>query len=120
MVGADLASLRAAWWTFRSIRRARRRLRRWGIDAALQVSPPPRLPPEARRGVNAIMARFKPSCLERAIVVQAWHDAQGERRDLIIGVSPRSEGFQAHAWLDGEDPCHPQTRFHELLRRSPH
>lgn len=120
MTGArriNVAVLRAAWWTFQTLRRTRRRLKRLGFDAALAVPPPPRLPRESLRGVTAAMRRLGASCLERAIVLQAWHAAQGDERDLIIGVSPPDGGFRAHAWLDGEAPCHSQTVFHELLRR---
>jgi hypothetical protein len=46
-------------------------------------------------------------------VLQAWHAAQGRPRDLVIGVTAPSAGFQAHAWLDGENP----GAFEELLRR---
>ncbi|CAN5649373.1 hypothetical protein BH20ACT23_BH20ACT23_14520 [soil metagenome] len=56
------------------------------------------------------------TCLERATVLQAWYAAQGQRRDLIIGVTAPQTGFRAHAWLDGDPPCHTEG-FHELLRR---
>lgn len=115
--GVDVALLRAAWWTLHAVRRTRRRLARLGFDAALEVPPPPRLPRNALRGVNAAMRYLGTSCLERAIVLQAWHGAQGDNRDLIIGVSPRQDGFRAHAWIDGEEPWHAQTAYYELLRR---
>jgi hypothetical protein len=47
------------------------------------------------------LRRTGQSCLVRSIVVQAWDAAHGHRRDLIIGVTGRTE-FRAHAWLDGD------------------
>jgi hypothetical protein len=55
-------------------------------------------------------------CLPAAIVRQAWFAAHGAKRDLVVGVTAPSGGFEAHAWLDGDPPCHTE-RFEELLRR---
>jgi len=52
----------------------------------------------------------------RALVLQTWHAAQGQPRDLVIGVTPPGEDFKAHAWLDGDPPCEHEG-FIELLRR---
>jgi hypothetical protein len=56
------------------------------------------------------------NCLVRATVRQAWYAAHGDLRDVVIGVTAPSGGFAAHAWLDGDAPCH-SDGFHELLRR---
>jgi hypothetical protein len=56
------------------------------------------------------------NCLVRASVRQAWYAAHGDLRDVVIGVTAPSGGFAAHAWLDGDAPCH-SDGFHELLRR---
>jgi hypothetical protein len=54
------------------------------------------------------------SCLEQAVVRQAWHAHQGELRAVVIGVTPRDSSFRAHAWLEG-DPVDTET-FTELSR----
>jgi hypothetical protein len=110
----DLPSLRAAWWAQRALRRARRTLRRKGI-AETTVSDPPRLGAEAGRGVFAVLRRSPATCLERALVLQRWHAAHGNERDVIIAVRGSTDDFAAHAWLEGEpDPL--AGTFKELLR----
>jgi Transglutaminase-like superfamily len=97
----DPASLRAAWWTLLALRRTRRSLR-LGPVTGVHVAPPPRLPDRAGRGVNAVLRRFDSTCLERALVLQAWERARGDGRDVVIGVRGSRGEFAAHAWLDGE------------------
>jgi hypothetical protein len=108
----DPAMLRAAWWTARSLRRARRQLRD-GAFADLWLPPPPELPDEAFRGVRAVLRRVSPTCLERALVLQRWFAAHGSSRDVVIGVMAPADGFAAHAWLDGEDEA---GQYSELTR----
>ena len=112
----DRRNLRAAWWAWRAAGRTRRRLRSGGLDAAIAPAAPPLLPPEAVRGVHAVLRRRGETCLVRSIVMQAWLAAHGEARDLIVGVADPGDAFKAHAWLDGEPP-HAEGPFHELLRR---
>jgi hypothetical protein len=50
-------------------------------------------------------------------VLQEWFAAQGSLRDIVIGVTAPNSDFQAHAWLEGDPPCHSEG-FKELLRRS--
>jgi Transglutaminase-like superfamily len=113
----DLATLRAALWTMRALLQARRRLRR-GLGGC-SVSPPPRLPRAAGRGVHGVLRRWPATCLERALVLQRWEAAHGSARPVVIGVrGPAADGFQAHAWLDGEpDPV--AADYHELTRLEP-
>jgi hypothetical protein len=108
----DPVMLRAAWWTARSLRRARRQLRA-GAFADLCLPPPPDLPDGAFRGVRAVLRRASPTCLERALVLQRWFAAHGSSRDVVIGVMAAAEGFAAHAWLDGE---HEAGQYSELTR----
>lgn len=108
--------LRAALWTVLAARRTDRDLSAGGLDT-IRVSPPPRLPDDAGRGVAAVLRRRTDTCLVRALVLQSWHLSQGRPRDLIIGVTVPSEGFRAHAWLDGDPPCHGEG-FNEFLRRA--
>jgi hypothetical protein len=111
----DLQTLRAAWWALRGARRARRSLDRDGLEAVQSLPPVPPLPAKARRGVEAVLRRRDDTCLVRSIVLQAWDHAHGVPRDLIVGVTSPSRGFEAHAWLEGDPP--PDGSFRELLRR---
>jgi hypothetical protein len=110
----DVPTLRAALWALLALRRTRRALQR-GPVTEIRVGRPPALPPSAGRGARAIIRRTHPTCLERALVLQAWAAAQGQARDVVIGVNGTGDRFPAHAWLDGEeDGVHGPYR--ELLR----
>lgn len=109
-----IARLRGGWWALRAVLRVRLSLRRLPVDD-IRVARPSHLPPAAARGVHAVLRRLEPSCLERALVLQAWLAAAGEPRDVIIGVTKPSAGFRAHAWLDGESA----PGFSELRRLAP-
>jgi hypothetical protein len=63
-----------------------------------------------------MMRLARPSCLVRARVLQAWYLAHGRVRDIVIGVTAPSAGFAAHAWLEGDPPCHSEG-FTELMRQ---
>jgi hypothetical protein len=70
---------------------------------AAWAPPPPLTGPGAARGVQAVIHRLEPTCLERALVLQRWLAASGDRRDVVIGVRRDvPDGFAAHAWLVGE------------------
>lgn len=109
-----IANSRAAWWATLSIRRARR----VGAGVAGPTALPrvPNLPSGAQRGVTFVLRLAGASCLVRATVLQAWYLAHGDARDLVIGVTAPSAGFAAHAWLEGDPPCH-RDGFQELLRQ---
>jgi len=109
--------LAAALWAAVAVRLARRRLRSKGVQARVPL--PPRLGPGAFRGAQAVLRRYSPTCLERALVEQAWLAANGSRRDVVIGVP--EGGLQeapAHAWVDGNNPS-PAGRYLELHRLPP-
>jgi len=108
----NLPMLRAAWWTWRSLRVTRRRLRE-SVLPEVVVDSPPRLPAHASAGVFAVLRRQPNTCLERALVLQKWLEAQGQDRDVVIGVTAAGKGFHAHAWLDGEPA---PSSFRELTR----
>src|SRR5690349_7804686 len=100
------------WWAARALRSVRRQLPSAGLDS--RVPPPPGLSPRAGRGVDVLLRRIAhASCLERALIVQAWLDAQGMRRPVVVGATVDG-GFQAHAWLDGYDRADP--RYTPLAR----
>lgn len=114
MARLDLPTLRAAVWTVRALRRAKRDLARRGLDGA-HVLPPPDLPAGARRGVMAILRRRPSTCLERALVLQRWEAAHGAASDVVIGVPGRSHHFVAHAWLESM-PDGQAAAYHEIHR----
>jgi hypothetical protein len=114
MSRVDLPTLRAAVWTLRALRRARRDLARRGLAGA-RVPPPPQLPASARRGVLAVLRRRPNTCLERALVLQRWEAAHGAGADVVIGVQGPGDGFEAHAWLETM-PDGPPEAYHEILR----
>jgi len=108
-----ISELRAAWWAYRCLRTARRRLATGRTDVGVT---PPVLPARAVRGVEAVLRRTHPTCLEAALVRQRWLRGQGVLRDVVIGVTAPSDGFRAHAWLDdpsvsAHDPWHELTRL---------
>lgn len=93
------STLRAALWALRAVNAVRRDLRRSGLAA--HVAPPPPLPWGSRTGVDGVLNRLDPTCLERCLVQQAWYAHHGMEHDVIIGVksgSPKS--MAAHAWLE--------------------
>jgi len=108
------AVLLAAAWAAFSVRLVRRRLKTQGLGT--KVPPPPRVGPRGGRGVRAALRRLSPTCLERALVEQAWLASVGVLRDIVIGVPP--EGMTqapAHAWVDGTDDVSPE-KYLELHR----
>lgn len=113
----DPATVRAAVWALRALTRTRRTLKSDGLISP-RLPRVPALASSARRGAVGALRRLKATCLERAMVLQAWDAAHDVRRDLVIGVTSPGDGFRAHAWLDGEAPCH-EEGFTELVRRPP-
>jgi hypothetical protein len=111
-----LAFLRAAWWAAWAVREARRSLTTSGLND-VRVARPPVLPPEAGRGVHVVLRRLHSTCLERAVVLQAWLRAQGDDRAIVVGVAGSSKDFRAHAWLEGEQDR--SAEFVEIARVLP-
>jgi hypothetical protein len=105
--------VRAAWWAYRCLRDTRRRLADGHTDVSLA---PPALPAAAARGVEAVLRRAGPTCLEAALVRQRWLRAQGVLRDVVIGVTAPRDGFKAHAWLDDPRQRTAQQPWRELTR----
>ena len=110
-----LSTARAAWWAARSIRRAH------SVNLAApvpeQLPQVPTVSPAAIDGVKVSLRLARSSCLTRPMILQAWLLAHGDARNLVIGVTRPGEQFGAHAWLEGEPPCH--GSFHELTQRPP-
>jgi hypothetical protein len=112
----DLPTLRAALWALRASGRARRAFARKGLHTP-SLPAVPNVGLDAERGVTAVLHRRGHTCLVQASVRQQWLAAHGDRRDLIIGVRGPGDEFGAHAWLEGDHPCHSEG-FHELVRRA--
>lgn len=108
-----ISEVRAAWWACRALRDARRNLAAGHTEVRLA---PPALPRKAVRGVDAVLRRSRPTCLEAALVHQRWLRAHGVMRDVVIGVTAPSEGFRAHAWLEAPGQSTPHQPWHELRR----
>ena len=107
--------LRAAWWGIRSVFLARLQLKKGRAPEQVRVPAVPPVPPQAERAVNAALHRTGSACLVKSVVRQRWYAAQGDPRDLVIGVTAPRSGFEAHAWLEGDDPAS-YAGFHELRR----
>lgn len=92
-------TIRAAWWALWSLRIAKRQLQRDGLSH--RAGPPPPLPWGSRTGVEGVLRRSDPTCLERTVVWQAWLSAHGIARDVVVGVRSDVSEVKAHAWIDG-------------------
>lgn len=110
----DLPTLRAALWTLRALRTVRTQLRRGTIEGVRVPAPPPLSEAEVR-GVLAVLRRRPNTCLERSLVLQRWVARFDRAPDIVVGVASPSDGFRAHAWLEGE-PDNADGQFHELMR----
>jgi hypothetical protein len=109
----DVPTLRAAVWALLALPSPSLPQARTMTD--VDVAPPPVLPRSAGRGVRAMMRRTAPTCLERALVLQAWGIAQGDARDVVIGVNGTGDRFAAHARLEG-GPDGERSVCRELMR----
>ena len=112
-----LRRVRAAAWALRAAIAARRQLA-GGQMPPLDLPPVPELPDSSTWTVNFVLDKAMFTCLVRATVRQAWHAAHGWQRDLVIGVRPPDSDFEAHAWLEGDDPRAAEG-YYELTRRGP-
>jgi hypothetical protein len=110
-------NLLGALWATVAARLVRRRLKNSGLAA--RVPRPRHLGPKSEQGVLAALSRLKPTCLERALVLQTWMAMQGNRHDVVIGVP--QDGMRsgpAHAWVDGTESDSPAI-YLELHRIGP-
>jgi hypothetical protein len=111
------ALARATAWAVRARYRAYRSIRR-GDVIDNQVPPAPALGQGARPAVTSVLLLTGSRCLSRSLVMQRWHEAQGDAYDVVIGVTPPSAGFKAHAWLEPRDEEAPDNGFTEIRRIS--
>src|ERR1019366_3768699 len=99
MPSTRLATLRAAVWAARSVRRVRRDLTRYGVHA--QVPPPPSLPDAAGRGGVIVLRRSSSTCIQQAWVSKGGPLAPGHPNVVVFGAPRHSDTVMAHAWVDG-------------------
>jgi hypothetical protein len=52
-------------------------------------------------------------------VLQRWRAAQGDPRDVVVGVFGSGDDFRAHAWLEDEEPAGDESAYRELVRIRP-
>lgn len=114
---SSYAVARGAWWTLAAVHETRRQLRHDGL-AGFQLTSPPSLPPRSERGMWLILGRLRPTCLERALVLQAWLMARGSAHDVVVGVRKTGPDFKAHAWIDTEESWQ-RGDFREIARFGP-
>jgi hypothetical protein len=88
-------------WALPAVAVTKRRLKRNGTRTKAPRAP--RLGDGSLRGVMAVIGRLEPTCLERSLVLQSYLRAQGDEREVVIGVRTDEDGFAAHAWLAGEE-----------------
>jgi hypothetical protein len=118
MIGrlARLASVaRGAWWTLTAVRDARDRLRSVALD---EVALAPPLAPISERGVRLVLDRLRPSCLERALVLQSRLAACGRPHDVVVGVRKVGDEFP-RARMDRRRRAGAVGDFEEIARLSP-
>jgi Transglutaminase-like superfamily len=114
----DPEVLRGAAWALRAVRSVRRQLADRPLPDVAVPAPPRLAPHRGGQGVDAVLRRLQPSCLERALVLQRWLAVHGDPRAVVVGVSSPAD-FRAHAWLDGEQRRPGEPAFHEITRLAP-
>jgi hypothetical protein len=114
LVSNAKASLATSRWVVGATGQVRRQLRGGGrVDEVTVPSPPP-VSLRSTRALRVSLRVATRNCLRRSLLRQAWFAAEGDQRDIVIGVR-RSPKFGAHAWLEG-DVVPPEEAFEELLR----
>lgn len=111
-----LISVQAYLWARRELVEVKRRLQDEGVRT--RVRPPAGLAPRGDRGLNRALGKVSPTCLERALVLQAWLAAYREPPDVVIGVRKGETVVEAHAWVDGTDDPWFDPSYEELTRLS--
>lgn len=107
----------AASWALLALASVRRQLRSSAL-ADVAVARASWLPRASHPVVSWTLRIGRASCLERALVMQAWSAAHGRDLAVVIGVQQADGAFAAHAWLDGDGDGAERgdLPFAELLR----
>jgi hypothetical protein len=113
---APVGTLRTTWWSVRALPPTRRGLRAPG-SAPPRVPPAPAVPAASEAALHTVLHLTRQPCLVVASMRQAWMHAQGDERDVVIGVRHVGGTLEAHAWVDGDAPGS-FTGYHEIARRT--
>lgn len=108
-------SVRSYRWARTQLTDVKQRLRLEGVRT--RVVPPDGLAPRGYRGLRLALRTVSPTCLERALVLQAWIAAYTTAPDVVIGVRKGESEIEAHAWVDGSDSWYDPS-YDELTRLS--
>ena len=101
----DGDSLRGVRWAAVALRKVRADVRERGLRA--RVEAPPSIGPGGLKGVVLLTRMARATCLERSLILQAWHLGQGREYEVLVGVEPSESGIEAHAWLGGWETARP-------------
>ena len=95
-------NLRSLRWAFRQLRDVHERLPIEG--AATRIPLAAGMGPRGWLGIQLAFVATQPTCLERALLLQAWMGGYTDPPDVVIGIRNGSEGVEAHAWVEDRDP----------------
>ena len=101
MVTGLVPNIRAFVWAVYRLRWVHRELPGGGMETRVPAAPRPH--GRGTRGVYAAILLLHPTCLERALVMQAWVAGHRPAPDVVIGVRNGVSGVEAHAWLAAGD-----------------
>ncbi len=108
-------NLRSLRWAVRELRRVHERLPIEG--AATRIPLAAGMGPRGWWGIRVAFVATQPTCLERALLLQAWMGGYTEPPDVVIGVRNGTDGVEAHAWIEDRDPWFDPS-YTELTRLS--
>jgi hypothetical protein len=108
-----VVSVQAYRWARRELADVKVRLKTEGVKT--RVVPPTGLAPRGYRGLQRALAQVSPTCLERALVLQAWRAAYTDAPDVVIGVRKGESDIEAHAWVEGDTSAFDPS-YDELTR----
>ena len=108
-------NIRSFRWAVGQLRDVRERLPIEGTATRIPLAA--RMGPRGWWGIRVAFIATQPTCLERALLLQAWMGGYAEPPDVVIGVRNGSGGVEAHAWVEDRDPWF-DSSFTELTRLS--
>lgn len=95
-------NFRSLRWAVRELRDVHRRLPIEG--AATRIPLAAGMGPRGWLGIQLAFVVTQPTCLERALLLQAWMGGYTDPPDVVIGIRNGSKGVEAHAWVEDRDP----------------
>ena len=87
-------------------------------DRMARIPPAAGMGPRGGWGIRVAFIATQPTCLERALLLQAWVGGYSDAPDVVIGVRKTSGGVEAHAWVEDRDPLFDPS-YTELTRLAP-